>query len=118
LPPVLSPPKLRPQTQSQQQSQQMSTCGMCKTGGDSQSNELITCSLCGMSGHAHCLGASLQLFKRIKEFPDWECPNCKKCPICSTHDDDLIICSVCDRGFHRLCIKVSNSFSGNYFHRL
>lgn len=77
-------------------------CGMC---GKSDKNELITCSVCGMSGHSTCLGCSETLLKRIKEFPDWECPNCKKCPVCGLHDDETnIVCVVCDRAFHRHCL--------------
>ena len=90
-------------------------CGMCNTAGDSD-NELITCSLCGMSGHAiSCLNCSPQLLKRIKESSHWECPNCKKCNICGRKDveQELIICTVCDKGFHSPCIKLSNNnFTG------
>ncbi|CAG2178409.1 unnamed protein product, partial [Oppiella nova] len=86
-------------------------CGMCdnRAGDD---NELITCSLCGISGHAiSCLNCSQQLLKRIKESSRWECPNCKKCGICGEPDIDLVICIVCDRGYHSQCIKLPNNFT-------
>ncbi|XP_054166683.1 histone acetyltransferase KAT6B-like [Oppia nitens] len=101
------------QKQLQSQSSKQPKCGMCgKSGSSGDNDELITCSLCGMSGHAiSCLNCSEQLLKRIKDSSHWECPNCKKCPICGQHDVELIICSECDRGFHCRCLKIANTFT-------
>src|SRR5699024_4280368 len=85
-------------------------CGMCHKSDQGGRDELITCSVCGLSGHSKCLGCSDALLKRIKEFPNWECPNCKKCPLCGVHDDETnLICNQCDRGFHRRCLKIAVS---------
>lgn len=86
---------------------------VCLICGKNDKNELITCSICRMSGHSTCLDCSESLFKRIKELPNWECPNCKKCPVCGVHDDETnIVCVVCDRAFHRSCLQVNPSNSG------
>ena len=42
---------------------------------------------------------------------DWQCPNCKMCAVCNKKDEDsissdLLICSKCDRGFHRMCVRL------------
>lgn len=90
-------------------------CGMCGKSDKQETDELITCSVCGLSGHSKCLGCSETLLKRIKEFPDWECPNCKKCPLCGEHDDEInLICIVCDRAFHRSCLNMNLSSSGMF----
>jgi hypothetical protein len=97
-------------------SKQEPKCGKCGIAGDeSQPNQLITCSLCGMSGHSQCLGCSPTLLNRIKQFPYWECIDCKKCPICRSHDEQLFICGDCDRGFHLKCIQTSDSCNENFF---
>lgn len=88
-------------------------CGLCHKSDQGGRDELITCSVCGLSGHSKCLGCSEGLLKRIKEFPNWECPNCKKCPLCGIHDEDTnLICIKCDRGFHRRCLNITLSYSG------
>lgn len=95
-------------------SKQEPKCRKCGIAGDeSQSNQLITCSLCGMSGHSQCLGCSPTLLNRIKQFPYWECIDCKKCPICKSHDEQLFVCGDCDRGFHLKCIQTSDIYSCN-----
>ncbi|RWS28222.1 Myst3 protein-like protein, partial [Leptotrombidium deliense] len=91
-------------------SRKTQTCGLCKQ--DSSKDELISCSVCNLCGHASCLGCSKELFERIKKSVDWQCPNCKTCSICNQRDDgsiDLLICKVCDKGFHKNCVKLGNS---------
>jgi hypothetical protein len=108
LPKLVSLPKLRALPKQEPK------CGKCGIAGDeSQSNQLIKCSLCGMSGHSQCLGCSPTLLNRIKQFPYWECIDCKKCPICKLHDEQLFICDGCDRGFHLNCIQTSDIYSCN-----
>ncbi|KAI1292153.1 Histone acetyltransferase KAT6A [Halotydeus destructor] len=83
-------------------------CLVCK--GDSSKEKLITCSVCGTSGHATCLNCSDELFERICKSVDWQCPNCKMCAICNKADEpgsaDLTICTECDKGYHRNCIRL------------
>ncbi|RWS06892.1 hypothetical protein B4U79_14637 [Dinothrombium tinctorium] len=100
-------PQLLPNVKKQQM------CGICKD--DSSKDELISCSVCNLSGHASCLNCTKELFERIKKSVVWQCPNCKTCSICDQKDEggniDLIICSICDKGYHKNCIKFSNSHS-------
>ena len=61
------------------------------------------------SGHSSCLSCTPELFQRIRSQPVWQCPNCKTCVICGKKDTDipdLVICSDCDRGFHRNCASL------------
>lgn len=85
-------------------------CGMCHKN---DKKELITCSSCAMSGHSDCLGCSETFLKRIKELPNWECPNCRTCPFCGKNDDETnIVCVICDRTFHRACLRMNTTNSG------
>ena len=63
-----------------------------------------------LSGHASCLFCSDELFQRIRNTSDWQCPNCKTCPICQKRDEtggqELLICTVCDRGYHKVCVNL------------
>lgn len=90
-----------------QKTEQGKFCGMCRLGGG---EDLLTCSSCGLSGHSKCLGCSEALFMRIRQRADWECANCKKCGVCGQHDEDVnLMCEVCDRAIHRLCLDLPQS---------
>ncbi|KAK4468455.1 hypothetical protein MN116_007660 [Schistosoma mekongi] len=97
-------------------------CGLCL--GTSELNnktnsaeEMIACWECGQSGHPTCLKMPPDLVKRISTIR-WLCVDCKRCCLCqpSTENQnpplvkedpqyDLLLCDVCDRGFHLKCAE-------------
>ncbi|OMP10193.1 Zinc finger, PHD-type [Corchorus olitorius] len=80
------------------------TCGICGDGGD-----LICCDSCPSTFHQNCLS--------IESLPpgDWHCPNCI-CKFCGDGRDiaqvealidcALFSCSLCEKKYHKSCIKV------------
>ncbi|TNN08879.1 Histone acetyltransferase KAT6B [Schistosoma japonicum] len=97
-------------------------CGLCL--GTSELNnktnsaeEMIACWECGQSGHPSCLKMPPDLVKRISTIR-WLCVDCKRCCLCQSNAEnqnpplvkedpqyDLLLCDVCDRGFHLKCAE-------------
>lgn len=86
-------------------------CDFCL--GDAEENkktqkpeELISCSDCGRSGHPTCLNFTPNIISSVKKYK-WQCIECKSCGLCGTsdHDDQLLFCDDCDRGYHMYCLK-------------
>ncbi|CAH8631496.1 unnamed protein product [Schistosoma rodhaini] len=97
-------------------------CGLCL--GTSELNnktnsaeEMIACWECGQSGHPTCLKMPPDLVKRITSIR-WLCVDCKRCCLCQSNSEDqnpspdkedpqsdLLLCDVCDRGFHLKCAE-------------
>ncbi|CAH8596856.1 unnamed protein product [Schistosoma intercalatum] len=97
-------------------------CGLCL--GTSELNnktnsaeEMIACWECGQSGHPTCLKMPPDLVKRISSIR-WLCVDCKRCCLCQSNSEDqnastdkedpqsdLLLCDVCDRGFHLKCAE-------------
>jgi len=73
-----------------------------KSGGP---EEMISCVDCGRSAHPTCLQFEGSLAANVKSY-NWQCLECKSCSICGTsdHDDQLLFCDECDRGFHMYCL--------------
>lgn len=106
--------------------------GTSEKNGQGEHENLISCSECGSSVHPSCLkraGTS-----SLKEEEDWLCSECKSCNICGERaeivslidcvlyfpvlsypcilkwlsfadwQDPLLICNVCEQGFHAHCV--------------
>lgn len=50
----------------------------------------------------------------IKTYP-WQCMECKTCIICGQphHEEEMMFCDVCDRGYHTFCVGLDAIPSGN-----
>ncbi|XP_023677331.1 PHD finger protein 10 isoform X2 [Paramormyrops kingsleyae] len=86
-------------------------CGICQKGLESNKKgkpeDLIHCSQCQNSGHPSCLDMSTDLVALIKTYP-WQCMECKTCMVCEQphHEEEMMFCDQCDRGFHTFCVGV------------
>ncbi|XP_070578006.1 PHD finger protein 10-like isoform X2 [Ptychodera flava] len=94
-------------------------CGICLKG--KQSNKkglpevLVHCSQCDNSGHPSCLEMSSELVRVIKTYP-WQCMECKTCTLCGdpTHEDKMMFCDECDRGYHTFCVGLKSIPTGKW----
>jgi hypothetical protein len=67
-------------------------------------DKFLTCSDCGSNGHAYCLKYPCQLADHIRdESIKWQCIECKKCNVCFSTCEGLLLCDKCDRGYHKEC---------------
>ncbi|XP_046885149.1 PHD finger protein 10 isoform X1 [Hypomesus transpacificus] len=88
-------------------------CGICQKGKESNKRGkpegLIHCSQCQNSGHPSCLDMSVELVSLIKTYP-WQCMECKTCTVCEQphHEEEMMFCDKCDRGFHTFCVGVDS----------
>lgn len=55
-----------------------------------------------------------ELVAMIKTYP-WQCMECKTCIICGQphHEEEMMFCDVCDRGYHTFCVGLDAIPSGN-----
>ncbi|XP_044276963.1 PHD finger protein 10 isoform X3 [Varanus komodoensis] len=94
-------------------------CGICLKGKESnkkgKAEALIHCSQCENSGHPSCLDMSAELVAIIKTYP-WQCMECKTCIICGEphHEEEMMFCDVCDRGYHTFCVGLGAIPSGRW----
>ncbi|XP_035880888.1 PHD finger protein 10 isoform X2 [Phyllostomus discolor] len=94
-------------------------CGICLKGKESgrrgKAEALIHCSQCGNSGHPSCLDMTVELVSMIKTYP-WQCMECKTCIVCGQphHEEEMMFCDVCDRGYHTFCVGLSALPSGRW----
>lgn len=67
------------------------------------------------SGHPSCLDMSSELIAVIKKYP-WQCMECKTCIICNQphHEEDMMFCDHCDRGYHTFCVGLGVLPSGTF----
>ncbi|KAM9564363.1 PHD finger protein 10 isoform 4-T4 [Guaruba guarouba] len=92
-------------------------CGICLKGKESnkkgKAEALIHCSQCDNSGHPSCLDMTPELVAMIKTYP-WQCMECKTCIICGQphHEEEMMFCDVCDRGYHTFCVGLDAIPSG------
>jgi hypothetical protein len=72
---------------------------------DNKPEILLSCWKCGSSGHPSCLQFSPELVAKVQTYP-WLCIECKDCVVCGDpgHEDKLMFCDTCDRGFHTFCL--------------
>ncbi|XP_014397694.1 PREDICTED: PHD finger protein 10 isoform X4 [Myotis brandtii] len=94
-------------------------CGICLKGKESnkkgKAEPLIHCSQCENSGHPSCLDMTMELVSMIKTYP-WQCMECKTCIVCGQphHEEEMMFCDVCDRGYHTFCVGLSAIPSGRW----
>ncbi|XP_017750505.1 PREDICTED: PHD finger protein 10 isoform X4 [Rhinopithecus bieti] len=94
-------------------------CGICLKGKESnkkgKAESLIHCSQCENSGHPSCLDMTVELVSMIKTYP-WQCMECKTCIICGQphHEEEMMFCDVCDRGYHTFCVGLGAIPSGRW----
>uniref|UniRef100_A0A8B9Q240 PHD finger protein 10 n=1 Tax=Apteryx owenii TaxID=8824 RepID=A0A8B9Q240_APTOW len=94
-------------------------CGICLKGKESnkkgKAEALIHCSQCDNSGHPSCLDMTPELVAMIKTYP-WQCMECKTCIICGQphHEEEMMFCDVCDRGYHTFCVGLDMIPSGRW----
>ncbi|XP_056342567.1 PHD finger protein 10 isoform X1 [Oenanthe melanoleuca] len=92
-------------------------CGICLKGKESNKKgkpeALIHCSQCDNSGHPSCLDMTPELVAMIKTYP-WQCMECKTCIMCGQphHEEEMMFCDVCDRGYHTFCVGLDAIPSG------
>lgn len=81
------------------------TCLLCCGSGDVSS--FIFCTQCGESFHTLCLNQQLPSRKKYSQISSrWRCLSCMRCSKCEDGtDDNLVVCDVCERGFHLQCIR-------------
>ncbi|KAM6126689.1 PHD finger protein 10 isoform 1-T1 [Pterocles gutturalis] len=94
-------------------------CGICLKGKESnkkgKAEALIHCSQCDNSGHPSCLDMTPELVAMIKTY-SWQCMECKTCIICGQphHEEEMMFCDVCDRGYHTFCVGLDAIPSGRW----
>ena len=89
----------------------MDLCMICASSGaiDAPISKLIFCVDCAEGFHPFCVSPPVDPAScpRIREY--WRCTNCKICELCGNstkHDDKkLLMCEVCDRGYHIYCLR-------------
>lgn len=56
---------------------------------------------------------TMELVAMIKTYP-WQCMECKTCIICGQphHEEEMMFCDVCDRGYHTFCVGLGAIPSG------
>ncbi|XP_033628093.1 supporter of activation of yellow protein-like isoform X2 [Asterias rubens] len=92
-------------------------CGLCLK--DSSENKMgmyekmIHCSQCDNSGHPSCLDMNEPMVEVIETYP-WQCMECKTCFHCGdpTHEDKMMFCDMCDRGYHTFCVGLQDIPTG------
>ncbi|XP_026149139.1 PHD finger protein 10 isoform X2 [Mastacembelus armatus] len=92
-------------------------CGICQKGKEANKKgkpeALIHCSQCDNSGHPSCLDMSEELVRVIQTYR-WQCMECKTCTVCQQphHEDEMMFCDKCDRGYHTFCIGMETIPNG------
>ncbi|XP_040095037.1 PHD finger protein 10 isoform X3 [Oryx dammah] len=94
-------------------------CGICLKGKESskrgKAEPLVHCSQCGNSGHPSCLDMPMELASMVETYP-WQCMECKTCVVCGQphHEEEMMFCDVCDRGYHTFCVGLGAIPSGRW----
>ncbi|WAR59514.1 hypothetical protein PtB15_11B154 [Puccinia triticina] len=70
--------------------------------------EMVSCWECGQSGHFSCMELNnLTIKSHVKSYP-WLCLECRRCHGCDKkgdNDHNMLLCAVCDRGWHGECLN-------------
>ena len=48
----------------------------------------------------------------------WQCMECKTCTVCQQphHEDEMMFCDKCDRGYHTFCVGMDSIPNGEWKH--
>jgi hypothetical protein len=107
---VKKPTVSSPNKKSDKSSDGGGLCSFCmrpeKSNPSGIFDRFLTCSDCGSHGHAQCLNYSRALvdFIRDREIK-WQCIECKKCNVCLSTCEGILLCDRCDRGYHKECCQ-------------
>ncbi|KAL3312819.1 PHD finger protein 10 [Cichlidogyrus casuarinus] len=65
----------------------------------------VKCSECTKQGHPNCLQLPDSMVEVVGSY-QWACIDCKMCTQCedASHEDLMMFCDRCDRGFHAFCV--------------
>ncbi|KAG5445451.1 PHD finger protein 10 [Clonorchis sinensis] len=90
---------------------QSAQCVVCKQ----ETKMYIRCSECGHTGHPKCLDISESMLVAVKSY-QWSCMECKRCVECSDsgHEDQMMFCDRCDRGYHAFCVGLEDIPDGRW----
>ncbi|OON16195.1 PHD-finger, partial [Opisthorchis viverrini] len=90
---------------------QSAQCVVCKQ----ETKTYIRCSECGHTGHPKCLDISESMLVAVKSY-QWSCMECKRCVECSDsgHEDQMMFCDRCDRGYHAFCVGLEDIPDGRW----
>ncbi|XP_022097969.1 uncharacterized protein LOC110983210 isoform X2 [Acanthaster planci] len=92
-------------------------CGLCLKNSSQNKmgvpEKMIHCSQCDNSGHPTCLDMTQSMVEVIQTYP-WQCMECKTCFHCGdpTHEDKMMFCDMCDRGYHTFCVGLQDIPTG------
>jgi hypothetical protein len=72
----------------------------------SQYDKFLKCNDCGSQAHSYCLKYSASLIEHIRTHKlKWQCFECKQCSVCLNSSDNMLLCDLCDRAYHKECCK-------------
>lgn len=108
MPPVLQPYQILFRSEQLPVMQKLELCVYCGSHANN-SKDLIACRDCGDCFHTHCFNPPVAI--PIEHRGTWRCMRCKNCEVCGgAHNDNLLlVCDVCERGYHTFCLKPSLS---------
>lgn len=75
----------------------------------------IKCSQCKLIGHPICLDITDVMLPSVQSYA-WSCIECKRCVECddSEHEDQMMFCDRCDRGYHAFCVGLEHIPAGKW----
>lgn len=85
-------------------------CSFCLQTEDSNPlgryDRFLSCCDCGSNGHSYCLKYSTSVVDHIRSHNiKWQCLECKKCSVCLSTSETMLLCDRCDRSYHKECCK-------------
>uniref|UniRef100_A0A8C5W6C3 PHD-type domain-containing protein n=1 Tax=Microcebus murinus TaxID=30608 RepID=A0A8C5W6C3_MICMU len=77
--------------------------------------KVIPNAICGICLKGKESNKKGKLVSMIKTYP-WQCMECKTCIICGQphHEEEMMFCDVCDRGYHTFCVGLGAIPSGRW----
>ncbi|WKX98805.1 hypothetical protein Q1695_014024 [Nippostrongylus brasiliensis] len=89
-------------------------CGTCDSPA-APGEVLVKCVSCPLQSHSSCLDMSDEMATHVATYA-WQCIDCKRCSVCSLgdHEEAMMFCDKCDRGFHTYCIGLTEAPQGTW----